>query len=98
MGMTDYIQPGETVLYGKFKNRPALVVRFFRDDRGVPMVELEPVPKGRKSNRIMSLFTVWKLPANRAEATATKIAGRYVGRYEVSPDSDDLAFLGLRQM
>ncbi len=89
MGMNDYIQVGQTVLYGKFKNRPALVKKIFKDDRGVIMIELEPVPKGRKKNRIMSLFSVWKLPEDRAMDQAVKVAGLYAGKCSLVPEEED---------
>ena len=55
-------QPGEYVLFGKFKNKRGKVVRLFLDDRGIPYIEIQPVPKGRKQNRIFGLYTIRKMP------------------------------------
>ena len=51
---------GDTVLYGKYKNQRGKVIRFFDDERGIPSVEIEPVPKGRKQNKTLGLYRIWK--------------------------------------
>jgi len=56
-----YFQPGEYIFFGKFKNKIGKIIRIFLDSRDIPQIEIEPVPKGRKSNRIFSLYTVRKL-------------------------------------
>lgn len=53
-----YFKPGQYILYGKFKNKRGKILRIFTDDRGVPRIEIQPVPKGRKKNRIMGLYTI----------------------------------------
>lgn len=66
-----YFSVGDVVLFGKWKNKRARVVRLFVDDHGNPAIELEPIPKGRKKNKVMSLFKIWRLPEER-ESTVKK--------------------------
>jgi DNA topoisomerase IB len=54
-----YFSVGDQILYGKYKNKKGIVVRFYNDDRGIPTVEIEPVPKGRKKNRQIGVFKIW---------------------------------------
>ena len=51
---------GDAVRFGKYKNKRGKIIRFFEDERGVPSVEIEPVPKGRKQNVEMGLYKIWK--------------------------------------
>ena len=44
---------------GKFKNSKGTIVGFGEDKWGNPTVEVEPVPKGRKKNRVIGLFRIW---------------------------------------
>lgn len=53
---------GDYVLHGKFRNKRARIVRIYMDERGIPMIEIEPIPKGRKKNRVMGLYTIRKMP------------------------------------
>lgn len=80
---SNYFNVGDLILYGKWKNKKGLVVRLFTDDRGVPMVEIEPVPKGRKKNKTFSLFKIWHAPDEKEEKTAMaastlRVAARYL--------------------
>lgn len=63
--MTGYFAVGDEILFGKYKSKRGRILRFFTDHRGVPMVEIEPVPKGRKQNREMGLYNIWHLPERR---------------------------------
>lgn len=47
------------VLYGKYKNKRAIIRQIMVDDRGVPVVVLEPIPKGRKQDKVLGLFNIW---------------------------------------
>jgi len=62
-----YFSVGEEVLFGKYKNKRGKIVAFGKDDRGIPTVEIEPIPKGRKQNRMMGLYKIWKVPAERTK-------------------------------
>jgi DNA topoisomerase IB len=60
-----YFAVGDEILFGKYKNKRGKVVRFFDDERGVPSVEIEPVPKGRKQNKTLGLYKIWKTKEHR---------------------------------
>lgn len=55
-----YFEPGTIVLYGKYKNKRGKVVRFAEDKWGNPTVEIEPIPKGRKENKVLGLYKIWR--------------------------------------
>jgi hypothetical protein len=55
-----YFTPGDIVLYGKYKNHKGKVISFGQDKWGNPTVEIEPIPKGRKQNKIFGLFRIWR--------------------------------------
>jgi hypothetical protein len=54
-----YFNIGDVVLMGKYKNKKGLIVGFGVNPRGEPTVEIEPIPKGRKQNKIIGLFKIW---------------------------------------
>ena len=67
--MANYFKIGDPIFFGKYKNKLGKIVRFFKDGRGLPYVEIEPIPKGRKKNREMGLFNIWHQDtAKRASA------------------------------
>jgi len=72
-----YMNVGDLVLYGKYKNHVGKIVAFGQDQHGNPTVEIEPVPKGRKQNKVIGLFKIWrkdvkdKALAERAKQEAT---------------------------
>jgi len=75
----DYFSVGDEILFGKYKNKKGKILKFFTDERGVPMVEIEPVPKGRKQNKTMGMFNLWHLPERRglpSKKTACIIVGK----------------------
>ena len=55
-----YFKIGDIVLMGKYKNKRGSVVGFGQDTWGNPTVEIEPIPKGRKQNRIIGLYKIWR--------------------------------------
>jgi hypothetical protein len=55
-----YFKMGDIVLMGKYKNKRGVVVGFGQDTWGNPTVEVEPIPKGRKQNRIIGLYKIWR--------------------------------------
>lgn len=55
-----YFSVGTIVLYGKYKNHRGIVRSFGKDQWGNPTVEIEPIPKGRKQNKVFGLFRIWK--------------------------------------
>lgn len=68
---TAFFKPGEYILFGKFKNKRGKIVRIFTDDRGIPYIEIQPIPQGRKKNRIFGLYSIRKMsPEAIAESQA----------------------------
>jgi hypothetical protein len=55
-----YFEKGTIVLFGKYKNHRGKVVGFGEDKWGNPTIEIEPIPKGRKQNRILGLYRIWR--------------------------------------
>jgi len=73
--LTAYFKPGEYILFGKFKNKRGKIVRMFLDEKGNPKIELQPIPKGRKKNRTMGLYTIRKMSPDKVpEAMAMEEA------------------------
>lgn len=58
----NHFQVSDEILYGKWKNKRGKIVDMFVDDRGIPVIEIEPIPKGRKRNVIIGLYKIWKSP------------------------------------
>jgi hypothetical protein len=58
--VTTYFKIGDVVLMGKYKNVRGTIVGFGEDQWGNPTVEIEPTPKGRKQNKIIGLFKMWR--------------------------------------
>lgn len=69
-----FFNVGDLILYGKYKNKKGRIVGFTTDEKGQPVVEIEPVPKGQKQNKTLTLFKIRKAPA---EKTASEVAARY---------------------
>ena len=55
-----YFKIGDVVLMGKYKNKRGVILGFSEDKWGNPTVEIEPTPKGRKQNRILGLYKIWR--------------------------------------
>lgn len=55
-----YFQLGDIVLTGKYKNGRGKIVAFGQDKWGNPTIEVEPIPKGRKKNKVIGLYKVWR--------------------------------------
>ena len=53
------LNEGDPVLYGKYKNKKGVIVGFGKDEKGNPLVYVDPVPKGRKQTKEIQLFRVW---------------------------------------
>lgn len=63
-------QEGDLITFGKWQNKPGKIVRLFDDERGIPMIEIEPVPKGHRRNRTMGLYRIRHAdPAKRVAAS-----------------------------
>lgn len=58
--VASYFTIGSIVLYGKYKNHHGKIVGFGADKWGNPTIEIEPIPKGRKQNKVLGLFRIWR--------------------------------------
>lgn len=83
-----YFDLGTIVLYGKYKNHRGKVVAFGADRWGNPTVEVEPIPKGRKQNKIFGLFKIWR--ADVKEKALAEQAAK--GKLAVEDDGGDHDF------
>jgi hypothetical protein len=77
---SSYFSPGDLVLYGKYKNHHGKIVSFGADKWGNPTVEIEPVPKGRKQNKVFGLFKIWRADVKEKvlREQAKKVAARFL--------------------
>ena len=55
-----HFKVGDVVLMGKYKNKRGTIVSFGQDRWGNPTVEIEPMPKGRKQNKTLGLYRIWR--------------------------------------
>jgi hypothetical protein len=53
-----FFNVGDLVTFGKYQNKKARIVAFHDDGKGNPLVELEPIPKGKKKNKVIALFKI----------------------------------------
>lgn len=80
--VASFFNVGDVILYGKYKNKKGRILSFGADAKGNPTVTLEPVPKGRKQNKTMTLFKIWKMPKPVEPKQAMNITRRVVARYK----------------
>lgn len=86
-----YFGVGNTVLFGRWKNKRGIIKRLFTDDRGVPMVEIEPVPKGRKKNKTFSLFKIWHAtPPSEENQVMSSVALRVAAKFQAGKGATSL--------
>lgn len=71
--LAGYFNPGDFVMFGKYKNKAGRIVRLFLDEKGHPAVEIEPIPKGRKQNKVFGLFKMWKATPEQVAAIKGKL-------------------------
>jgi hypothetical protein len=76
----DEFQVGDPILFGKYKNMRGVIVRVFNDEKGHPTIEVEPVPKGRKQNKLIGLYKIWHDP-KPSETVKTSIVERVAARF-----------------
>jgi hypothetical protein len=73
-----YFEIGDVILWGKYKNKKGKIVSFGKDEKGQPTVEIEPVPKGQKQNKTMTLFKIRK---GDPDKTAANIVSLYCQKH-----------------
>lgn len=88
-----YFGVGDIVLYGKYKNKRGKLVAFGEDKWGNPTIEIEPIPKGRKQNKVFGLFKVWRADV-KEKALAEQAAKGGDAKVAIAPfmadeDEDD---------
>lgn len=64
-----FFEVGDIILFGKYKNKKGKIVGFSTNPKGQPTVEIEPIPKGRKKNKVIGLFKIWNV-SKKEEALA----------------------------
>lgn len=73
-----YFNVGDLVLYGRWKNHRGKIIALSVDHWGNPTVEIEPVPKGRKDNKVFGLYKIWRADVKeKALAEQAKQASDY---------------------
>ena len=82
-----YLELGDIVLYGKYKNHRGILRAFGSDKWGNPTITIEPVPKGRKQDKVIGLFKVWR--ADVKEKTLAEQAKQHGGARAGAPVVDD---------
>lgn len=78
-----YFKSGTIVLYGKYKNHRGRVAGFGQDKWGNPTIEIEPIPKGRKQNKVIGLYRIWRADVKEKALAAVRktVAQRIVERH-----------------
>jgi hypothetical protein len=82
-----YFNVGDIILLGKYKNKRGKIIAFGRDKWGNPTVEVEPIPKGRKQNKVFGLFKIWR--ADVKEKALAEQAQNAEGGPKVALGEDD---------
>jgi hypothetical protein len=85
IGKTFNFEKGEQVLFGKYKNKLGIIKGFSTDDKGNPIVIVEPVPKGRKKDKEIQLFRVWKKKANLSPTDVHELADEIGIKWDNDP-------------
>jgi hypothetical protein len=73
-----YLNVGDKIFYGKYKNKKGIIVKFDKDEKGDPTIEVEPVPKGKKKNKIIKFLKVRKM----ALSTPLRVALRFLAEFK----------------
>ena len=72
LAKSTYFKVGDLVLMGKYKNKRGMIVGFGQDKWGNPTVEVEPTPKGRKQNKILGLYRIWRADVKEGALRASQ--------------------------
>lgn len=57
----------DVILFGKYKNKRGRIISFGVNHKGQVTIEVEPIPKGRKKNKILGLYKIWTMPQPEPE-------------------------------
>lgn len=86
-----YLNVGDYVWAGKYKNKLAIVTAFGQDEKGNPTITISPIPKGRKQDKTFSLFKVWKVrPEQLVELKAKGKIAKTAAHGTAEAHSDEL--------
>ena len=75
----------DVILFGKYKNKRGRIISFGVNHKGQVTIEVEPIPKGRKKNKILGLYKIWTMPQPEpepeldAEAAPRRVRRRKAG-------------------
>ena len=65
--LAGYYSVDDVILYGKYKNKKGRVVGIGKDEKGNPTIDVDPIPKGQKKTKTLSVLKVWHAdPEKRA--------------------------------
>lgn len=67
-----YFAIGDSVLTGKYKSSRGKIVGFAKDKWGNPTVEIEPIPRGRKHNKTIGLYKIWRADVKEGVAKQSR--------------------------
>jgi hypothetical protein len=87
-----YFSLGDLIYFGKYKNHVGKIVAFGKDHHGNPTIEVEPIPKGRKQNKVIGLFKVWRKDVKDksvAEKALAEEAAEVAGKLASDEEWDD---------
>jgi hypothetical protein len=77
-----YFSVGTIVLFGKYKNKRGKILSFGKDKWGNPTIVVEPIPKGRKQNKTLGLYKIWRADVKeKALEKMDKLTVRVVNAY-----------------
>jgi len=76
-----FFNVNDIILYGKYKNKKGRIVGFGADQHGNPTVEIEPIPKGRKQNKVFGLYKIWHVPVEPKVASELILVRNIIARY-----------------
>jgi len=77
-----YFNLGDSILYGKYKNKPGVIKGFGRKENGVPIVLIEPYPKGRKQDKVLGLYNIWHADLAKRIPDPVRVAVQYENKLD----------------
>ena len=74
-----FFNVGDPITYGRYQNHRGKILEFRDDGKGNPLVVIEPVPKGRKKNKVIALFKIRHVAD--VQATDSRVALNVMSRF-----------------
>lgn len=72
-----YFNVGDFITYGKYQNHKGRILQFTKDEKGYPAVLVEPVPKGSKHNKVITLFKIRRVDQEKTAMSIRNVVARY---------------------